>query len=806
MKKIKLLAKKIAYIKPTNLYDQFKQHSLPFIYSIDSPKYSKVDNKTISIEGWLIPAKDVKIKIRAGINDNYKKVSFGLKRPDVQRTFPDNNNALKSGFKLDINTVDGLLSIEVDWGEGYKQIYSIHINYSPEKLISDLYNPKLAENYAEHINLIDDKKKYYYEEPLAGSYKRHKDDTRLIAFYLPQFYPIPENNKAWGKGFTEWTNVASDTPRFIGHMQPILPKDMGFYDLRLEQNIGDQIRLAKKHGIYAFCFYYYWFSGKRLLEKPLDSFLSHKEWNFNFVICWANENWTKRWDGRDDEIIISQKYNDNDPLNFIKDIEHILLDPRYVKENGKPILVVYRASELKDPKKYTKTWREYFYNKHNKELYLIAILSFNDTDPRDYGFDVALDFAPQSFFFKSDSFTNNRYPYIDVSDKLLDINFKGSVANYREIALNKSAYNYFKFPIHKCITPSWDNDARKNGNGFVMANNNPVIYERWLDNVLSMETSKKKSPLVFINAWNEWAEGAVLEPNMHYGTAILNRTTESLARYSHNEENSKQFVPWGIKRKAETKLAVIIHLYHIDRWHEIIKKISLLDDYNYDLFITINKKDREFINTILSYKKDAHIYSVPNRGRDILPFLHLLPKLKLAGYQYILKIHSKKSLHRENGSDWFIELINSILPSKKIIDDIMNIISTETVLVGPAHNFISLERYIGANKNNVEELLISMYNEQSARIIISKIQKYGFFAGSMYWADIRYFDKLEGLLLSPEDFESERKQIDGTKAHAIERVTSIISILENKKLYQVSEAGVREISKKDINKDYDYAS
>ena len=783
-----------------------KSQQFPFKYSIDSPIHPTIDKRVITIDGWLIPNRGTEIKgVRVTNSGKEINVVYGLKRVDVEKAFPDNPLALQSGFSLETEIADGALTIDVDYGNGYKTIHSINLVYSPEKLVKDYYNPNLASNWAEHLNLLDNKKRYFYEDSISDNYQPHKDDPRLLAFYLPQFHPIPENDKNWGKGFTEWTNATTDTPRFIGHQQPILPKDTGFYDLRFEQNIAEQIARAKKHGIYGFCFYYYWFSGKRLLEKPLESFLQHKEWDFNFAICWANENWTKRWDGRDSEVIIAQKYKEEDPLNFIKDVEHILIDPRYIKENGKPLLIVFRATDLKQPEKYAKVWREYFREKYQTELQLVSIVSFDDKDPRSYGFDAALDFAPQSSFFKVDSFTGNRYPYTDVSQKLIDINFTGSVVDYRSIALNKKTYEYFDFPIYKCVTPSWDNDARKKGNGFVMYYENPDVYAKWLDNILTIETSKEKSPLVFINAWNEWAEGATLEPSMHYGSAVLNRTTEVLSKHSYNKTNRHNFSPWGIKRTTGAKTAVVLHLYYPERWEYLKKKLDLLKDIGVDLFVTINVKNKEFIKEIHQYDPAARVFVVPNRGRDVLPFVHLARRLDQVGYKYVLKLHTKKSEHRNNGGEWFEGLVDNLLPNAAMANKALGALIAGTAIIGPAGHFVSLKRYMGGNMQNLKRVFSQVTNPDITSQVLSKPQDYGYFAGTMFWVSLDALRPLLELHFAPEDFESEKGQIDSTMAHAVERAFSLLPQINKLEIMSIDEKAIRKVQSSDIITNYDFA-
>jgi lipopolysaccharide biosynthesis protein len=225
---------------------------------------------------------------------------------------------------------------------------------------------------------------------------------KLIAFYLPQFHPIPENDAWWGRGFTEWHNVTRARPTFRGHVQPRLPTELGFYDLRLGEVQEAQAALAREHGIHAFCYYYYWFGGRRLLQGPLDRVLASGRPDFPFCICWANENWTRRWDGLDSEVLVAQEHSPENEDRFLHDVLPILRDPRYVRVAGRPVLLVYRVNMLPEAERTAARWRRIAEAEGVGGLELWAVQSFGIEDPRPFGFDAAVEFPPHGYFTLAD--------------------------------------------------------------------------------------------------------------------------------------------------------------------------------------------------------------------------------------------------------------------------------------------------------------------------------------------------------------------------------------------------------------------
>ena len=351
-------------------------------------------------------------------------------------------------------------------------------------------------------------------------------DIKLIAYYLPQFHQFPENDEWWGKGFTEWTNVCRSKPMFEGHIQPNYPHpDIGFYDLSNIEVLRKQVEMAKQHGIYGFCFHHYWFAGKRLMEKPVDMLLKHSELDIPFCLNWANENWTRRWDGEDQKVLIAQTHSPEDDIAFMKDLLRYFKDPRYIRINNRPVLQLYHASLLPDLKSTVKRWEAVCKEHGEEKPYLMLVQSFRNIDPQDYDFDAAVQFPPH--------LPSWNFP-VDIGLKGLHKRFKGRIRHYSMFAEAVVKDYTTKYTLYPCVFPGWDNTPRRLYFSSIFACSTPQAYRQWLTDACTFvsTTHEKDNRFVFINAWNEWAEGAHLEPNKAYGYAYLNATSRVVENFA----------------------------------------------------------------------------------------------------------------------------------------------------------------------------------------------------------------------------------------------------------------------------------
>jgi glycosyltransferase involved in cell wall biosynthesis len=346
--------------------------------------------------------------------------------------------------------------------------------------------------------------------------------AKLLAYYLPQYHRVAENDAWWGKGFTDWTNLGRAMPRFAGHLQPRIPRDLGYYSLDDPATLPRQIALAKGAGLSGFVFYTYWFNGRTLLDKPMRQLLADPALDFPFCTMWANENWTRSWDGRERDVLVAQDYRESDDAALVAHFAGLFADARYIRLEGRPLWMIYRVGQIPDASRRIARWRSMFQTRHGENPLIVMAQSAGDDDPAAYGLEGAVEFPPHKL--------SQETPRLNATLDLFDETFAATVHDYEALAETSLRLPVPDHPLIKTIVPGWDNEPRREGKSLALHGASPARYQAWLENLLRYSA---KNPfygerILCVNAWNEWAEGAFLEPDLHFGAAFLNATARAL--------------------------------------------------------------------------------------------------------------------------------------------------------------------------------------------------------------------------------------------------------------------------------------
>jgi len=364
--------------------------------------------------------------------------------------------------------------------------------------------------------------------------------ARLIAFYLPQFHPIPENDEWWGKGFTEWTNVANAKPLFRGHYQPRVPADLGFYDLRLQEARMAQAELAEKYGIEGFCYWHYWFAGKRLLERPFNEVLKSGKPDFPFCLGWANDSWTGIWHGCADKTLMEQTYpGPKDEEAHFYSLLEAFCDKRYLKIDGQPIFLIYKPYMLPEPVRFIEHWKKLAVKEGLRGVYFIGNARTMDWIPEKDGFDALTPHNPGLTLHKAFGYWD---PPSGFRDKLFIAITKQRYREWRRVRFNKPDIflyeDYIKYglpPLRKdfdeypCVIPNWDNTPRCGNRGHVFIGSTPELFGSHLREAIGQVAHRgPEKKIVFVKSWNEWAEGNYLEPDLRFGRGYLEACKEEV--------------------------------------------------------------------------------------------------------------------------------------------------------------------------------------------------------------------------------------------------------------------------------------
>lgn len=641
---------------------------------------------------------------------------------------------------------------------------------SADSSSSEVSDPFIQEELKDRSNL--------YEHNI--DFSSFSTDIKPIALYLPQFHAIPENDEWWGEGFTEWTNVKKGTPRFTNHNQPRIPDEyLGYYDLTDIEVMKKQVALAKQHGIYAFAFYYYWFSGKRLLEKPIDMLLEHPEIDFPFFAIWANENWTRTWDGMANDVLLGQDYSDEDPVNFILDLKKYLDDPRYMRVDGKPVIGLYAPRQVPNLSNVIKLWRKTAQECGIGDILIWTCVSEGSAE--DLGFDSLVDGQYE--------FPPRNKGHV----RALTVPNHGTSYSYDELVEIERYFDieHTKIPTYRGSMLEWDNSARKKTDYHCWDGYSPEKFYLW--NCINVAYTRKHfeedKRFIFVNAWNEWGEGTYLEPDTVYGYSAINALSKAIMDFpydydetavawqipNHNEILYLGGVPkrlengWDARLMESPRIAIQAHVFYPEVISDICSDLDNIT-FPYDLYVTTTADHKAtYIRKYLEKHSNAqnfHIMVVENKGRDVYPFIQQM-KPVITNYDYFCHIHSKKSLHGDMGSIWKNYLYENLLGSKEIVRQTLYLFEhLHDVGIIFAQNPPFISKFIewGSNKPFAEWLMRRMNFDDSLPEHIL------FPAGNMFWGRVAALKDVFEISYLDTDFPEEAGQIDGTIMHAIERI------------------------------------
>ncbi len=501
---------------------------------------NSVDQKTLRIYENKLKDYDVSPDHRIGIYGTglgaqiiFEILSnWGLS--ETVKAVIDNDNAVESGISFNDRVVESLdnslikidtiIVASMNYHETVRKRIEDCVRSSGHKIrILNPFGHNTSEECAEYVNYIEKTRSYKNSEEFVecddSGISLNEEDTKVIAWYLPQYHRIDVNDIYYGRGFTEWTNTSTSIPMFVGHYQPHIPYDVGYYDLNNPEVIYRQVELAKHYGVFGFSYYYYWFSGKRIMDKPLEFFLNNPDIDIPFCITWANENWSALWDGNDNELIFEQKLRESDDSEFIRDLIPYFLDRRYLKIDNRFVLIVYRLNIWKRDRvvRLFENFRREMARHGLGDLYIIVCNSRGfEEDVKEWGADALVEFPPHGI--------TEFMPPIRI-DGYLNPDFLGEIRDGSRFIEQKRYYAEHSSEVFfRGALPYWDSSARKAYSGArVLANLTPEKFETWMTDIIieSKRIHSKDENYVFVNAWNEWAEGAHLEPDLRYGYANL---------------------------------------------------------------------------------------------------------------------------------------------------------------------------------------------------------------------------------------------------------------------------------------------
>lgn len=600
-------------------------------------------------------------------------------------------------------------------------------------------------------------------EPLAC-------DVKAIAFYLPQFHAIPENDEWWGEGFTEWSNTRKARPRFPNHYQPRTPHaDIGYYNLSRVDALRRQAKLARAHNIDTFCLYHYWFDGRKLLETPVELLLANPDIDIGFCLCWANENWTRTWDGQEKSILIRQNYSPENDIRFIADLKRYLDDSRYLRVNGKPVVMIYHAKVLPDQQATFRRWRKWCRDNGVGEILIWSCRAFvrDNEFNRNPEIDREVEFPPHQVA------TLETFP----AERFRAYENCGHFYNYARVVedalAHKTMADAAPYPIYRTVTLGWDNSCRREHGWSVWQYFSLERYHAWLrDNLEHVRSEFLESErFVFINAWNEWAEGTYLEPDERYGYASLNTTTRAL-RNLPCFPVYETLAPAIGEIASPGKILVHFHCFYPELALEMCVALDHIP-FNFDCVVTTDTRaKRDAIRQAWRRKTPEHAQNfevkvLPNRGRDIAPFFAACAA-SAGEYDFIGHFHTKRSNTVNWGDEWRHYLWDQLLGSRQGVADIFGRFARDARLglyFPPVFPAMRTYRNWEKNRARCARLLAEMQ-------LPDDLPEFPEFpAGQMFWARTRAIAPLFAQKrFDSKEFEKEADQIFDTLAHALERI------------------------------------
>lgn len=500
------------------------------------------------------------------------------------------------------------------------------------------------------------------------------------------------------------------------------------------------------------------------MEYPLEMMLANKKVDIKFCLTWANENWSRRWDGQENDILIAQNHSDEDSIAFIRHAIKYFKDDRYIKIDGKPLLTIYRANIIPDIERTAKLWREEVERHGFPGIYLVAAQSFGIRSPAPFGFDSAMEFPPHTIA-SSD---------ITSAMDLTNNNYTGHIYSYDEVVANAVTTEEPSYKLFRTAMLSWDNTARKQNSSHIFSGFSLLRYKQWLSNLVHKSAINDKyssqEKFVFINAWNEWAEGTHLEPDQKFGYGYLQTTHDVISEY---DKANVSFIK-NTENSNHGKYAVILHAHYVEVLPEIGKYLSnSFGETPYDLFITLTSF--KSIDEVKALFPRANISLVENRGRDVLPFISVLREISNNGYHAVCKIHTKKSLYRDDGDKIRYDLYESLLKDSARFHEIISKFESNERL-----GMIVPKKYLLSHSDHNMTFDHQRVDQLSKHLNIS-FNYDNFPAGSMFW--FRPSALATIINLNDSLFEVESGLADGTTAHAVERLFCIIAKSNN---YEVS--------------------